>query len=71
MIEILTHGIIESDEQLLELAAGSSRIVIPDCHEEVELTHWWVIREEGREALYAGTPETFATYVGERNGGLQ
>ena len=46
-------------------------VVIPSENEDLDLTHWWVIRDDGAEILYVGTPETFAGYVRERNGGVQ
>lgn len=45
--------------------------MIPSENEDLDLTHWWVIRDSGAEILYVGTPETFAGYVRERNGGVQ
>lgn len=71
-MEILKSGLIESDYQLLELTQGFRQLVIPDeDDDDLELTHWWVINEDGAEILYVGTPETFTTYVEERNGGIQ
>ena len=71
MLEILSGDVVESDDQLIELADWYGRLVIPSENDDLELTHWWLIREEAREALYVGTPETFTNYVRERNGGVQ
>ncbi len=71
MLEILSGGVVESDDQLIELADRYGRLVIPTDNDNIELTHWWVIRDEATDALYVGTPETFTNYVRERNGGVQ
>ena len=70
MLEIVKDGLIESDDQLTALE-NFGQVVIPNDNDHLDLTHWWVIRDDGVEALYVGTEETFATYVRERNGGLQ
>ena len=70
MFEIVKDGIIETNDQLLELAKQYEQLVIPS-DEDLYLTHWWVLRDDGAEMLYAGTPETFAAYIRERNGGVQ
>jgi hypothetical protein len=64
-------GLIESDDQLSALTQRYGQVVIPNEDENLELTHRWIIRDGGVEALYVGTDETFATYVREQNGGLQ
>jgi hypothetical protein len=71
MLEIVKDGLIESDDQLSALVQSHEQVVIPNEDENLDLTHWWIIRDDGVEALYVGTDETFATYVKERNGGLQ
>jgi hypothetical protein len=71
MLEILEDGLVESDDQLFGLAERYSHMVIPSEDEDLDLTHWWIIRDEGVEMLYVGTPETFTIYVKERNGGIQ
>ena len=71
MIEIVKNGIIESEEEVSELAEEYGQVVIPSENDDLDLTHWWVIRDDGVEMLYVGTPETFTTYVQERNGGIQ
>lgn len=70
MFEIVNDGIIDTDEQLMELTKQYGQVVIPNQDEDLDLTHWWVIRDDGAEMLYVGTPETFATYIEERNGGV-
>ncbi len=70
-MEIWQSGSVESDDQLMELAQRYGEIVIPTDNSGLELTHWWVICDEGRQMLYVGTPETFTTWVKERNGGVQ
>ena len=70
MIEIVRNGLIGSDERLFSLLRTHAQIVVP-ADDDLELTHWWVIRQDGAEALYVGNLETFDTYVIERNGGLQ
>jgi hypothetical protein len=71
MLEIVKGGIIETDDQLMELTKQYGQVVIPTEDENLDLTHWWVIRDDGAEMLYVGTPETFTTYIEERNGGVQ
>lgn len=71
MLEILSSGFIESDDQLIQLADRYARLVIPSENEDLDLTHWWVIKDEGTEMLYVGTPETFTTYIRDRNGDVQ
>jgi len=71
MFEIVKDGIIETDDQLMELTKQYGQVVIPNQDEDLDLTHWWVIRDDGAEILYVGTHETFTTYIEERNGGVQ
>lgn len=71
MLEIVKDGRIESGDQLMELAERYGQVVIPNENEDLDLTHWYVIRDDGAEMLYIGTPETFAAYIRERNGGVQ
>ncbi len=66
-MDILRHGRIESDEQFVDFALEFSEVIIPSDEDEV-LTHFWVIRIDGTEKLYAGTLDTFAAYVGEVSG---
>lgn len=63
MFEIVEDGIIETDDQLMELTKQYGQVVIPNQDEDLDLTHWWVIRDDGAEILYVGTPETFTTYL--------
>ena len=70
-MEILDSGLIESDDQLMQLANRYGRLVIPSENDDLDLTHWWAIMDEGAEMLYVGTPDTFAAYIRERNGGIQ
>jgi len=70
MFEIVKDGIIETNDQLMELAKQYEQLVIPS-DEDLDLTHWWVLRDDGAEMLYVGTPETFVAYTRERNGGVQ
>jgi hypothetical protein len=55
----------------MELTERYGKVVIPSENEDLDLTHWWVIQEDGKVMLYVGTPETFDTYVMEQNGGVQ
>lgn len=71
MLEILQNGVIESDAQLMELTERCGQVVIPNENEDLDLTHWWLIKDDGAEMLYVGTPETFTIYIKERNGGVQ
>ena len=71
MFEIVKDGIIETDDQLMELTKQYGQVVIPNQDEDLDLTHWWVIRDDGTEILYVGTSETFTTYIEERNGGVR
>ena len=71
MLEIVKDGLIEGDDQLSVLVQKYGQVVMPNEDDDLDLTHWWVIRDDGVEALYVGTEDTFATYVRERNGGLQ
>jgi len=70
MFEVLKHGALESTEQFKELARQHRSLVLPS-DEDADVTHWWVIRQEGVEILYVGSPESFAAYTGEHNGGIQ
>ena len=70
-MEILQNGRIESDEQLMELAQRYGEIIIPTENDDLDLTHWWILIDDGNQTLYVGTPETFTTWVKERNGGVQ
>jgi hypothetical protein len=71
MLEILKRGLIESEAQVKELAERYGQLVIPNENEDLELTHWWLIREDGVEMLYIGTLETLATYIKERDGKVE
>ncbi|HEY3443599.1 MAG TPA: hypothetical protein VGK29_22770 [Paludibaculum sp.] len=71
MIEVVKSGTAESDKHLMELAERYGQVVFPTEDDDLDLTHWWVVREDGAELLYLGTPDTFSTYVQERNGGVQ
>jgi hypothetical protein len=57
------------------MAGGVSMVEILNSglieSDDLDLTHGWVIRDAGTEILYVGTPETFTTYLRERNGGIQ
>ncbi len=66
MLEFLKHGLIESDAQVMELSKLYGQIVFP--YGDLELTHWWLIRDDGTEILYVGTHEALATYIKERGG---
>lgn len=68
MLEILKRGLIESDEQVMELVERYGQIIMPNENEDLDLTHWWLMRDDGIEILYVGTFETFATYMKERDG---
>ena len=67
-MEIVEEGIIETADQITELGERYGQIVIPTGNDDLDLTHWWIIREDGSEMLYLGTPETFATYIREKSG---
>jgi hypothetical protein len=69
MIEVIGCGTIESDDHVLQLARAYLRIVIPE-DDELNLTHWWLLRDNGVETIYIGTIATFETFVKEQNGGL-
>ena len=71
MLDILNSGLIESDDQLIQLTDRYGQLVIPSENDDLDLTHWWVIKDGGAEVLYVGTPDTFTTYIRERNGGIQ
>jgi hypothetical protein len=71
MLEVIQSGTVESDKHLMELAERYGQVVLPNENDDLALTHWWIIREDGAEMLYVGTPGTFTTYVQERNGGVQ
>ncbi len=70
-VEILQSGSIESDDQLMDLAQRYGQITIPTEDDDLDLTHWWILTDDGNQMLYVGTPETFTTWVMERNGGVQ
>jgi hypothetical protein len=69
MFEILRSGIVANDEELMALIEGYKQIVLPQ-DDDVNITHWWAIRNDGIETLYVGNVETFDRYVREQNGGL-
>ena len=69
MVKILKSGLIESNAQVMELAERYGQIVIPNEDEDLDLTHWWIMSDDGTEMMYVGTVETFATYIKERDGG--
>jgi hypothetical protein len=71
MLEILQNDIIESDEQLMKLSERYGQRVVPSDNDDLDITHWWVVKDDGAEMLYVGTPETFNAYIVERNGGVQ
>lgn len=68
MVEVLKSGLVESDDELMKLTERCGQVVLPNENDDLVLTHWWVIRDDGEEVLYVGTPETFTTYIKERNG---
>jgi hypothetical protein len=70
VMDLVDAGLLQSDRQIMELAERYGTMVVPSQNEDLELTHWWVVRDDGAEILYVGTPETFAGYVRERNGGI-
>lgn len=70
MLEILKRGLIESEAQVMDLVERYGQMVMPKVDEDMDLTHWWLMREDGIEVLYVGTPETLATYIKERDGGV-
>jgi hypothetical protein len=70
-LEILKSGLVRSPAQIKEIALNYDHIIMPDEDEDVDLTHWWVLMDDGTEMLYIGSHETFATYVKEKNGGIQ
>lgn len=67
MLEIVTSGLIQNDEQVKQLAKRYKHIVMPD-QDDLDMTHWWILNEDGVEILYVGTHETFATYLEEQKG---
>jgi hypothetical protein len=70
LLEMLNSGVIENEHQLIQLADSYGQLVIPSEDGDLDLTHWWAIKDDGAEMLYIGTPDTFATYIKERNGGV-
>ena len=70
MIEIISEGLVESEDQIMELTIKFRSVVVPreDAFGDVEMSHWWQIREDGEDMLYVGNQETFARYVLEMNG---
>jgi hypothetical protein len=61
-MEILQSGAIESDDQLMELSQRYSQIIIPTENDDLDLTHWWILADDGNQMLYVGAPETFWTW---------
>ncbi len=55
MFNIIESGLIESDEQLKEFAERYGMIIIPS-EEDLDLSHWWLIKDDGTEMLYVGLP---------------
>jgi hypothetical protein len=70
MVEIIGCGAIETDDHLRQLARRYGQIAIP-ADDDLDLTHWWLLRDDGVETIYVGTIATFDAFVRERNGGLQ
>lgn len=70
MLEIITSGQIDGEQDLVALLNDHDQIVLPN-DEDADLTHWWTFRDNGLETVYVGTPATFAAFVSERNGGVQ
>lgn len=68
MLEILKSGLVESDVQLMELAERYGHVIMSNENLHLDLSHWWLLREDGAEMLYVGTRETFAVYMKEREG---
>lgn len=54
MLEIVKDGIIETDDQLMELTKQYGQIVIPNENADLDLTHWWVVRDDGAEMRHSG-----------------
>jgi len=74
MFQIIREGTLDGPEEAVELALQFSQIVIPNAEgneEDMHLTNYWVIQDNGVEMLYIGTPESFALYTQEENGGIQ
>jgi hypothetical protein len=55
---------------MMGLAERCGRMVLPG-DEDLDVTHWWIIKDDGVEMLYVGTPATFTTYIKDHNGGTQ
>jgi hypothetical protein len=53
-LEIRTKGLIESEEQVKELAEHYRGLIIPKEPEDLELTHWSLIRENGETPVVGG-----------------
>lgn len=70
MFNIIESGLIESDDHLKEFALRYGTIIIPS-EDDIDLTHWWLLKDDGTEMLYLGTPVTFTNYIREQNGGIQ
>ena len=71
MIEIIRDGLLDGGtEQAQKLIDRYKAIILPDREllKGGDLTHFWIVRCNGIEALYVGTPETFSVYVREVNG---
>ena len=66
-MEILRRGLIENEKHLTSLTLEFNELVIPN-DDDTEITHFWVISgkaESDPPILYLGTPDTFATCIGE------
>jgi hypothetical protein len=70
MIEVIKSGTLK-DIQHFKALAGQYRSLVLPSDDDGEATHYWVIRKDGGEILYVGTPETFAAFTREQNGGVQ
>jgi hypothetical protein len=44
MLEVLNSGLIETEEQIHDLVRSQVQIVVPN-DDDVDITHWWKIRE--------------------------
>lgn len=70
MFEIVKGGTLRNLKQFKALARRYRSLIVPS-DDDADATHWWVIRQNGAEILYVGTPETFDKYTREENGGIQ
>jgi hypothetical protein len=67
MLEVLKSGLVESDDELMELTERCRQVVIPNENDDLDLTHW-SSETTMKRCFTLARPRRFTTYIKERNG---